>query len=172
MGRDGKLYQAKEKKVGNTWYYTDQPDRSKSATQQEAQLWMTSAQALGALDQAELATVQQMADAGIENPNRLQSLLVSSEKEHWAKRAAKWAGKSMVGYSGPGLMYRGAKRVKQEFGREPSGTFAQKVQQGIVKPQPRQPSAQATPKAIRQRNKRTGQERISYDGGKTWQMSG
>ena len=35
----------------------------------------------------------------------------------------------------------------------------------------RAPTA-AKPKVIRQRNTRTGQERISYDGGKTWQMTG
>lgn len=37
-----------------------------------------------------------------------------------------------------------------------------------VRPQRQRPVTK--PKVIRQRNKRTGQERISYDGGKTWQI--
>ena len=50
--------------------------------------------------------------------------------------------------------------------REPEHTsFAEKVQGS--KPVPTEPRRQ---KVIRQRNKRTGQERISYDGGKSWQM--
>lgn len=40
----------------------------------------------------------------------------------------------------------------------------------VVKPVREQ--AQPEQKPIRQRNKRTGQERISYDGGKTWQVIG
>jgi hypothetical protein len=42
---------------------------------------------------------------------------------------------------------------------------------GSIKPQ-RQTPTTTKPKVIRQRNRRTGQERISYDGGKTWQTSG
>lgn len=49
------------------------------------------------------------------------------------------------------------------------GTFSDKIAES-VKPQ-RVPTA-AKPKVIRQRNTRTGKERISYDGGKTWQMIG
>ena len=48
------------------------------------------------------------------------------------------------------------------------GTFDDKIAES-VRPQPTRRSA---PKIIRQRNTRTGKERISYDGGKTWQMSG
>jgi len=38
--------------------------------------------------------------------------------------------------------------------------------------EPQQTPTVAKPKIIRQRNTRTGKERISYDGGKTWQMIG
>ena len=48
------------------------------------------------------------------------------------------------------------------------GTFDDKIAES-VRPQPTRRPAR---KVIRQRNTRTGQERISYDGGKTWQMSG
>ncbi|MCK5608891.1 hypothetical protein KAR91_43865 [Candidatus Pacearchaeota archaeon] len=47
------------------------------------------------------------------------------------------------------------------------GTFSDKIAES-VKPQ-RTPTT-AKPKVIRQRNTRTGQERISYDGGSTWQI--
>ena len=48
------------------------------------------------------------------------------------------------------------------------GTFGDKIAES-VRPQPtRRPAG----KVIRQRNTRTGQERISYDGGKTWQTNG
>ncbi len=49
------------------------------------------------------------------------------------------------------------------------GTFDDKIAESVV-PQ-RQPTA-TKPKVIRQRNRNTGQERISYDGGSTWQMIG
>lgn len=49
------------------------------------------------------------------------------------------------------------------------GTFSDKIAES-VRPQ-RQPTV-TKPKVIRQRNTRTGQIRISYDGGKTWQTSG
>jgi len=49
------------------------------------------------------------------------------------------------------------------------GTFSDKVTESI-KPQ-RVPTV-TKPKVIRQRNRRTGKERISYDGGKTWQTIG
>ena len=48
------------------------------------------------------------------------------------------------------------------------GTFDDKIAES-VKPQP---TRRPAPKIIRQRNTRTGQERISHDGGKTWQTSG
>ena len=48
------------------------------------------------------------------------------------------------------------------------GTFDDKIAES-VRPQPTRRPAR---KVIRQRNTRTGQERISYDGGRTWQMSG
>lgn len=48
-------------------------------------------------------------------------------------------------------------------------TFSDKVIESI-KPQ-RAPTV-AKPKVIRQRSRRTGKERISYDGGRTWQTSG
>ena len=130
MGRDGKLYHAK---LDDKGYYTDKPDKSTPATQQEASLWMSSAQALDVLGQQKLGLVEQMAQAGIPNPNRLQDLMISSEKEHWLKRAAKgYAGLTMGG-----IIYKGVKRVKQEFGPEPTGTFAQKVQEDVAKPQSR-----------------------------------
>jgi len=47
------------------------------------------------------------------------------------------------------------------------GSFSDKIA-GSIKPQRQRPTA--GPKVIRQRNRRTGQERISYDGGKTWQI--
>jgi len=47
------------------------------------------------------------------------------------------------------------------------GTFSDKIAES-VRPQQRR----AASKVIRQRNKRTGEERISYDGGKTWQTIG
>lgn len=45
------------------------------------------------------------------------------------------------------------------------GTFSDKIAESIPKP-----AAKQRQKVIRQRNKRTGQERISYDGGETWQI--
>jgi len=48
------------------------------------------------------------------------------------------------------------------------GTFDDKIAESV---KPRQ-TPTAKPKTIRQRNTRTGEERISYDGGKTWQTSG
>ena len=47
------------------------------------------------------------------------------------------------------------------------GTFSDKITES-VRPQ-RTPTA-IKPKVIRQRNTRTGQERISYDGGRSWQI--
>ncbi len=49
------------------------------------------------------------------------------------------------------------------------GTFSDKIAESI---RPRQTPTMAKPKVIRQRNTRTGKERISYDGGSTWQMIG
>jgi len=55
--------------------------------------------------------------------------------------------------------------------RDPEHTsFDTKVQQS--KPELKALSAPREQKVIRQRNTRTGQTRISYDGGITWQMSG
>lgn len=48
------------------------------------------------------------------------------------------------------------------------GTFGDKIAESYKKPVTRRQQ----PKVIRQRNTRTGQERISYDGGKTWKMVG
>jgi len=48
------------------------------------------------------------------------------------------------------------------------GTFGDKIAESV---RPRQTPVIKS-KVIRQRNTRTGEERISYDGGKTWQMSG
>ena len=60
-----------------------------------------------------------------------------------------------------------ALRVK----RDPEHTsFNTKVE--ASKPKSKAPPAPREQKTIRQRNTRTGQERISYDGGVTWQMSG
>lgn len=141
-GNDGRLYQAKEEKVGNTYYYTDQPDRSKPASQDEVALWTASIGALDQLEQQKLGIVQQMADQGIPNPNRLQDLMISQEKEHWLKRAAK----GYFGLTGPGLIYRGVKRVKKEFAgtSEPTGTFAQKVQQDVAPSRTQAPRTQAS----------------------------
>ena len=50
------------------------------------------------------------------------------------------------------------------------GTFSDKIAES-VKPQQQQRTVPRS-KVIRQRNRRTGKERISYDGGKTWQTSG
>lgn len=47
------------------------------------------------------------------------------------------------------------------------GTFSDKIIESI---KPRQTPTAAKPKVIRQRNIRTGKERISYDGGKSWQI--
>ena len=53
--------------------------------------------------------------------------------------------------------------------RDPEHTsFVEKVQQS--KPKPKVPPTPKEQKTIRQRNTRTGQERISYDGGTTWQI--
>jgi len=49
------------------------------------------------------------------------------------------------------------------------GTFDDKIAES-VKPQQQRTAPKS--KVIRQRNTRTGEERISYDGGKTWQTSG
>jgi len=49
------------------------------------------------------------------------------------------------------------------------GTFSDKIAESI---RPQRTPTVAKPKVIRQRNIRTGKERISYDGGKTWQMIG
>lgn len=48
-----------------------------------------------------------------------------------------------------------------------SGTFDDKIAESV---RPRQAPTVAKPKVIRQRNTRTGQERISYDGGRSWQI--
>ncbi len=47
------------------------------------------------------------------------------------------------------------------------GSFSDKVAASV---KPSQPVKRPTQKIIRQRNRRTGQERISYDGGRTWQI--
>ena len=47
------------------------------------------------------------------------------------------------------------------------GTFSDKIAESV---KPRQTPTTAKPKVIRQRNTRTKQERISYDGGRTWQI--
>lgn len=49
------------------------------------------------------------------------------------------------------------------------GTFGDKIAESV---RPRQAPSRPAPKVIRQRNKRTGEERISYDGGRTWQATG
>lgn len=46
------------------------------------------------------------------------------------------------------------------------GSFSDKVAESVRRETPRAPKA----RVIRQRNRRTGRERISYDGGKTWQI--
>jgi hypothetical protein len=166
-GKDGKLYPAKVE--GD--YYTDKPDRSMGpVSQQEEQLWIANMDALHSLRQAGAGAAQNIADMGVPNPNRYEDLMRSAEEDHWLKRAAKRTGKGLYGLSGPGLMHKSIKKIRSVFASEPTGTFAQKAQESIIKP--RQPREQAAPKVIRQRNKRTGQERISYDGGKTWQTSG
>lgn len=134
-GRDGRLYQAK---IDSKGYYSDQPDRSKPASQDEIQLWTASVGALDQLEQQKIGVVQQMADAGIPNPNRLQDLMVSREKESFFKKL----GKGIYGISGPGLVHKSVKRIKAEFGAEPSGTFAQKVQRDVA-PVGAQPQTQA-----------------------------
>jgi hypothetical protein len=48
------------------------------------------------------------------------------------------------------------------------GTFDDKIAESVKS----QPTRRPKPKIIRQRNKRTGEERISYDGGRTWQTTG
>lgn len=133
IGSDGKLYQAEVNKSGD---YTDQPDRSKPASQQEVALFMASADALAQLEQRKLGLVQSMADQGVPNPNRLQDLMISREKEGFFRKL----GKGMVGYSYPGLARKAYRKIKSEFGIEPTGTFAQKVQQDVapsLKQQPR-----------------------------------
>ncbi|MCK4815501.1 hypothetical protein KA005_07010 [bacterium] len=47
------------------------------------------------------------------------------------------------------------------------GTFGDKIAESV---RPRRTPTAAKPKVIRQRNTRTGKERISYDKGKTWQI--
>ena len=49
------------------------------------------------------------------------------------------------------------------------GTFSDKIAESV---RPQQQRTAAKPKVIRQRNTRTGEERISYDNGVTWQTSG
>ena len=48
------------------------------------------------------------------------------------------------------------------------GTFDDKIAESVRPRQTRRPAR----KVIRQRNTRTGEERISYNGGRSWQMSG
>jgi len=130
MGRDGRLYHAATDKKG---YFTDQPDKSAPATQQEMELWVASAQALDVLGQQKLGLVQGMAEAGVPNPNRLQDLMISQEKESLFNRLAK----GWFKYSTPGLTYRGAKAIVGT--PEPKGTFADKVRESVVEPQRQQP---------------------------------
>lgn len=134
MSRNGKLYQAKVNDRGD---YTDQPDRDKPASQQEVALFMASADALSQLEQRKLGLVQSMAEQGIPNPNRLQDLMVSREKESFFKRFAK----GYYGLTGIGLIHKSIKRIKAEFGAEPTGTFAQKVQQDVTPVRTQQPRA-------------------------------
>ena len=47
------------------------------------------------------------------------------------------------------------------------GTFSDKIAESV---RPRQAPTPTKQKTIRQRNRNTGQERISYDGGRTWQI--
>ena len=164
-GKDGKLYRAKEEKEGTTWYLTDQPDKNQPASQQEEQAWVANMDALYSLRQAGVEAAQNMVEMGMEDPNRLENRMRTAEEDHWLKRAAK----GYYALTGPGLISRGVKRIKTVFAPDPKGTFAQKVGQTL--PQERQRRKPAS-RVIKQRNKHTGQERISYDGGKTWQMSG
>jgi hypothetical protein len=135
VGRDGKLYQAAIDQKG---YYSDQPDKSKPATQDDIRLWTASVGALDSLEQQKLGIVRQMADMGIPNPNRLQDLNISTERENWFKRYLKsWYG----GLTAPGLFYRGIRGIRKEYteryGNKATGTFAQKVEQTLTtKPGP------------------------------------
>ena len=131
---NGKLYHAKTKKVGNSLQLTDKADTNKPATQGEVQLWSMSKDAVSALEQEELGILGQLSDAGTPDPVYLQSLLVKDRRESWFKRFA-------AGTSGQYAFGGGISR-KKTFGPEPTGTFAQKVQEDVVKPQPRvqQPS--------------------------------
>lgn len=134
MGRDGKLYQAKINKKGD---YTDQPNKDRPASQQEAALFMASADALAQLEQQKLGLVQSMTDQGIPNPNRLQDLIISKEKKSFFE--------TLYGISGPGLIHKGVKRARVELGERFPGTFGQKVQQDIApsltQPRTQQPRA-------------------------------
>lgn len=126
---NGKLYQAKIDEKG---YYTDKPNKSKPATPEEIQMWATAKNALAILEQEEQDILGQL--SGTPDPAYLQSLLTNKRREGLLKRIVK-------GYfriTAPGLMYKSYKKLKSEFGAEPNGTFAQKVQQTVAKPQRQQ----------------------------------
>jgi len=159
LGKDDKLYEAKldSKKI----YVTDQPDKSKPATPEEQQLWLSSVKALDVLGQTEQTIVQKIAESGTPNPNRLQSLMVSTEKEHWAKRAIKATAKGYYATTGIGLIHRGVKDIKKMLGTEPTGTFAQKVQQDIAKSQTQQPQRKRSRQELLTEYRKLGGSRTS-----------
>lgn len=125
---NGKLYEAKTKKEGNTVYFTKEADRSKPVSQDGIQKWVLAKNALVASKQKQLDILAQFSESGLPNPAYLQSLQTDQRREGWFKQ---W-------YRETGMRIRGATKEDVMRGRiEPSGTFAQKVQQTVVKPQAR-----------------------------------
>ena len=166
-----KLYQVKTNDEGK-YDISLGADRSKPATPEEIQLWVMSSDALSVLEQQEQNILGQMSNMGMPDPSYLQGLYTAQRRKgFWGKLTD--IGGAVMKYSGAtpqaALIHEGIKKTISTFTPEPNGTFAQKVGQTLPK---RRQSRIGTPKVIKQRNKRTGQERISHDGGKTWQTSG
>ncbi len=121
----GKLYKAKTEKINNIDYYTDKADKSKPATPEEIRSWVMSSDALFALEQQEEDIIGQISGMGVPDPARFQKLYTEERRKSFFK-------KYIYGLSGPGLIHKSVKRIRAEFGAEPTGTFAQKVQQDIA----------------------------------------
>lgn len=123
---DGILYERKQKKVGNTWEYTNEPDKNKPASDYEVQLIDAAAGSLSQLKQERLGLVQSMADQGIENPNRMEENFIGQQEKGWFSKLylGRWGAETKA-------RMRGATREDIMRGRETGGTFAQKVQETI-----------------------------------------
>lgn len=136
---NGRLYAAKTKKDGNTLVLTDKADKNEPATQEQIRTWAMAEPALAALVQEEQDIIGQMSETGMPDPAYLQSLYTSQRRKGFWK---KWWEATSFRMRGGTLEELKRMRAKAEFGTQPTGTFAQKVQQDIARPQIRQSQAQ------------------------------